>query len=360
MATPQPGLQIGPLASTVEVVGFIALTGAAWFNGAELLWTIFLSFQRWRGRYFSCLVIASLGVLVYQSNVFLMIFGTNVNYYGVIASINIGWAAMVTGQSLVLWSRLHLVCRSQVKLRLILYMIIGNAVCLHIPQTAFSLAIKNGVLDPTYKPFELMEKISIALFTAQELIVSSVYLMETVRILRVGELVQKRSNRRKIQLLFLANVAIICIDVITITLEFLAFWGVWCSFKGFGYSVKLKIEFAILNQLRDSVKQSTSSSRYGQASGQSISLSSYGRSRKGSKPSAVVLERQKFEEIDDQDLDKIVKTTEYSVRHDNHATTAHSFALPIQSTTPGADRGGEPHRMPSKSSSEVEFASKGL
>lgn len=141
MAEAQSGLQIGPLASTREVVAFIALTGMAWFNGVELLWTILVSFQRWTGKYFFCLIVASLGVLVYQLNVFFMIFAPHFRAHGVIACIGIGWSMMVTGQSLVLWSRLHLVCRSPLKLKLILYMIIGNAVCLHGPQFIFSLLV---------------------------------------------------------------------------------------------------------------------------------------------------------------------------------------------------------------------------
>lgn len=49
---------------------------------------------------------------------------------------------MVTGQSLVLWSRLHLVCRSTWKLRIILGMIIVNGVCMHGPQFVFSLVVR--------------------------------------------------------------------------------------------------------------------------------------------------------------------------------------------------------------------------
>lgn len=111
------------------------------FNGAELLITIFLTFKRWGGKYFWCLVIATLGVLIYQINVFMMIFATYLNAHGVIASIGIGWSAMVTGQSLVLWSRLHLVCRSTWKLRAILGMIIFNGLCMHGPQFVFSLLV---------------------------------------------------------------------------------------------------------------------------------------------------------------------------------------------------------------------------
>ncbi|KAF2036503.1 hypothetical protein EK21DRAFT_45352, partial [Setomelanomma holmii] len=224
------------------------------FNGVELLCTIFLTFKRWSGKYFYCLVVATLGVLVYQINVFMMIFATLSNGHGIIACIGIGWSMMVTGQSLVLWSRLHLVLRSTWKLRLILCMIIFNGFCMHGPQFVFSLL--NNAIDPTYKPFEVMEKVSVAILTTQEIIISIVYLVAATRILRIGESLQRKGNRRRIQLLVLANIAIICIDVCTITLEYLALWGVWCSFKGFGYSVKLKIEFAILNQLRDSVKGS--------------------------------------------------------------------------------------------------------
>ncbi|KAF2105466.1 hypothetical protein BDV96DRAFT_451516, partial [Lophiotrema nucula] len=222
------------------------------FNASELLLTIFLSFQRWGGRYFTCLVVASVGVLIFQIFVFLQTWAPYLNAYAVTATIDVGWSCMVTGQSLVLWSRLHLVSRRAWVLRGILYMIIFNAIFLHLPQIGFSMAAidaKTNQLNPLYKPFDIMEKISIAVFTTQELIISSVYLFETVRILRVGEMVQKKSNRRRIQMLFLANIAIVAVDIITISLEMSSLWGVWCSFKGFGYSVKLKIEFAILNQL---------------------------------------------------------------------------------------------------------------
>lgn len=46
-----------------------------------------MTFKRWTGKYFYCLVIATLGVLIYQINVFLMIFATYLNAYGIVASI---------------------------------------------------------------------------------------------------------------------------------------------------------------------------------------------------------------------------------------------------------------------------------
>jgi hypothetical protein len=84
---------------------------------------------------------------VYQINVFLMIFAPHLNGHGVIACIGIGWSAMVTGQSLVLWSLLHLVCRSVWNLRLMLCMIIFDGLTMHGPQFIFSLLVSQTLQD---------------------------------------------------------------------------------------------------------------------------------------------------------------------------------------------------------------------
>jgi len=157
-------------------------------------------------------------------------------------------------------------------------------------------------------------------------------------------------------MLFLANIAIIAIDVTTVTLEFLALWGVWCSFKGFGYSVKLKIEFAILNQLRDSVKnQNSSSLGYGQHSNKGIDLSSHGmHNRKSQKPPGSVLERQTFSELEEDQ--HITKTIDISVER-----VEHTKANPYGHTVPGVGKhGGLPSEATSKASSEIDFAGRGV
>jgi len=59
---------------------------------------------------------------------------------------------MVTGQSMVLWSRLHLVCRSRWKLRAVLIMIISSAILCHGTQTVCSLLVRipiNIIIDPS-------------------------------------------------------------------------------------------------------------------------------------------------------------------------------------------------------------------
>jgi hypothetical protein len=111
------------------------------YNSVELLLTTFLSFKRWGGAYFYCTIASTLGILVYQLNVFLAAFATRANMYGIVIGIGIGWAAMVLGQSLVLWSRLHFLCSHTWKMMLGLCLIIINGICVHSLRIAVSLLV---------------------------------------------------------------------------------------------------------------------------------------------------------------------------------------------------------------------------
>ncbi len=60
--------------------------------------------------------------------------------------LTIGWYPMVTGQALVLWSRLHLIvigARGDKIIKYTKWMIIVNAICLHIPTTVLTFG-SNG------------------------------------------------------------------------------------------------------------------------------------------------------------------------------------------------------------------------
>jgi hypothetical protein len=123
--------------------------------------------------------------------------------------------------------------------------------------------------------------------------------------------------------------------------------------EGFGYSVKLKIEFAILNQLRDSVKQTSNSSGYGPglSDGEGFSLSNRGNKKANSKARVSALERQTFDELEDHAQIHVTKTTQISVEHND-------IKNPVATEAPRIR--GLPGHPPSESSSEVEFATKGV
>ena len=83
---------------TITVCAALAL-----YNALELLMLIFTTFQRYRGLYFWSLPVASGGAIPYVIGYMLGYFQLAVQLASKIVA-TVGWPAMVTGQSLVLYS----------------------------------------------------------------------------------------------------------------------------------------------------------------------------------------------------------------------------------------------------------------
>jgi hypothetical protein len=155
---------------------------------------------------------------------------------------------MVTGQAIVLWSRLHLVVTGERGDRILLWtkwMIIVNAICLHIPTTILTWG-SNANLETFIHGYNVMEKLQMCGFFLQEVILSGIYITETIRILKTS--VQNNTKRLMYQLIGI-NVLIIVMDLGLLGLEAASLYILETIFKGFIYSVKLKLEFAILSKL---------------------------------------------------------------------------------------------------------------
>jgi hypothetical protein len=125
-----------PLAMTLG-----AFTAIAWYNVVDLNVLIWLTFKRRQGLYFYSLLVSSWGIVIYALAFLMKFFQVWKNNYVSVAFITIGWYAMVTGQSLVLYSRLHLVVRDNAKIRWILYMIIVDVFLFHIPTTVLTFGV---------------------------------------------------------------------------------------------------------------------------------------------------------------------------------------------------------------------------
>lgn len=89
----------------------IFLSGLAMYNAVELIAMISLTFTRYRGLYYWSLLISSIGIIPYSLGFFLKFDNLTPGDLRWIAVflLTIGWYPMITGQSLVLWSRLHLI-----------------------------------------------------------------------------------------------------------------------------------------------------------------------------------------------------------------------------------------------------------
>ena len=82
---------------------------------------------------------------------------------------------MVTGQSVVLYSRIHLVVQKEKIFRLVLTMIVVDAIVFHIPTTVMTFGANSNLEAYFTKPYAIMEKIQMTAFSIQETIISVIY-----------------------------------------------------------------------------------------------------------------------------------------------------------------------------------------
>lgn len=228
------------------------LAGITWYNAFELVILIFVTFAQYRGLYFWSLLISSaVGLIPYSLGFLLKFFRLASASTGwlPVTLLTIGWWSMVTGQSIVLYSRLHLVLANQRVLRRVLVMILVDAVVLHFPTTVLTFGSNlapNDARQPYVMGYPVMEKIQMTGFCVQELIISGLYIWETVRMIRLDP----DPTKRKIQYqLLVINSIIIIMDLGLLVAVYRNYYIMETMLKGVVYSVKLKLEFAVLGKL---------------------------------------------------------------------------------------------------------------
>lgn len=96
-----------------------------------------------------------------------------------------------------------------------------------------------------------MENVEVIAFSIQESIISGIYLYETQKILKlIGGFAMERAQQIMWRLIY-ANVLIVILDVAIITAQCTNNYMIQVTFKDFAYSLKLKLEFIILNQVKE-------------------------------------------------------------------------------------------------------------
>jgi hypothetical protein len=94
-----------------------------------------------------------------------------------------------------------------------------------------------------------MEKIQVTAFCIQEFIISGLYVYYTRQILKPGESFQKKRTRQVMMHLIYVNILVILMDITLLCTEYANLYEIQITFKGALYSIKLRLEFAILNDL---------------------------------------------------------------------------------------------------------------
>ncbi|KAH2598194.1 hypothetical protein V6000_001764 [Aspergillus fumigatus] len=227
---------------------FSAFAGVVWYNAIELIVLCLTTFKRYRGCYFWSLLLASISLTTYILGFFFFFFlSMSVTPYVAVAFIVPSWCVMITGHSLVLWSRLHLVMQRPKVLRAILVMIIVNAITMQIPITVLLFGAVSAHPKVFTRGYNVMERIQLIVFAVQECIISSTYVYETIKMLRLRP--PEARHRRMLLQLLLINIVILVLDVAVIGTQYAGYYPVQVMFKPVAYSIKFKLEYAILGRL---------------------------------------------------------------------------------------------------------------
>lgn len=153
---------------------------------------------------------------------------------------------MVVGQSIVLWSRLHLITQNEKLLKGVLWGIIINSFLMGVP-TIVMIYMTNAIGSQDYvHGYSIMERIQMTAFSIQELLISAVYLREVHHLLKI---VYQDRTRKLMWELVAINVTIIILDIALLSVEFANLYEIQITLKGMVYSIKLKLEFGVLSKL---------------------------------------------------------------------------------------------------------------
>lgn len=227
----------------------IALLSCALYSAIELTLLIFLTFRRYQGLYFWSLLISTVvGVTPQALGLLLKYFALAPLALSVTFS-TVGWAVMVTGQSLVLYSRLNLLVRNITVLRFVLWMIIVDAIILQIPQIILSYMAVFGRKAIYVDVYNIWERVQLTGFFVQEVIISTIFIVQAIRLSYLYPLDQSRRRVLMMYQLLIMNIGIVVMDISLLVLEYLDQFILQTVLKTLLYTVKLKFEFAVLSRL---------------------------------------------------------------------------------------------------------------
>ncbi|KAF5866510.1 hypothetical protein ETB97_011395 [Aspergillus alliaceus] len=234
------------ISGVTEACVFVAFTAIAWYNTVELIILCFTTFKKFRGCYFWSLLVASACVGIHALGFLLFVFVIGVTPYISLTIAVFSWCGMVTGQSLVLWSRLHLVLYHPRILRGVLWMIVADAILLHTPIIVLLYGAVSSHPRQFRAGYNVMERIQLVGFCLQELTISIIYVWETVKLLKFQ---QEQHRRHILHQLLIISIVILLLDITVVVVEYAGLYTLQVPLKAYVYSVKLKLEYSILGKL---------------------------------------------------------------------------------------------------------------
>jgi len=247
------------LMKNVSIIQVVSMFSIGAYNALETGIVTFETFKCYSGLYFWSMQVASWGILVHALPAMARFVSQASNLSTSIPFI-IGWYAMVTGQAVVLYSRLNLVVRNMEKVRWVLWMIVGNFFILHVPMTVLFFGLNQG--DARFaRPAAIYDRIQVTGFCVQDLIICGIYIHEAIRALKPMTQTRGHNIRNAIIHLLWINIIVVFLNILLLVTEYKLHY-IQVSFKTVVYSIKLKLEFSVFNRLRSLMSTQPSMSRY--------------------------------------------------------------------------------------------------
>lgn len=217
----------------------------------ELTFQIFSTFKRYNGLYFYSLLFCTWSITIRQIGRVCIYFVPGCNQIFSLVFAMLGWVGTVTGFAVVLYSRLHLVTRSRRILNSVLCMITVSVFAFHLPSMIAQIGVVTKHQPQWISWYPAMEKVQIVGFTVQESIISTIYVISTHKLISGS---YNKKTRKNIKLLIIVQVLCVSLDLPVVVLTYLDLFLIKVTLASFGYAVKLKLEFIVLNNLLDIAK----------------------------------------------------------------------------------------------------------
>lgn len=193
------------------------LAGIGLWNACEIFLVVWWTFKRRRTLYFWSLMLAAFGVIICSvAQVIDFSLGSQNGMFVVVLG-SAGWIPMVTGQSLVLYSRLHLLWVDSRIMTFLLTMIIFNGLTMHGGAFAINVLARALQTESLVKAYEIMERTEVTVFFVQEITLSMLYLWRCRHFLkqygRRMESEETAAMKSTLRSLILANLVVLLLDL---------------------------------------------------------------------------------------------------------------------------------------------------
>ncbi|KAF7593900.1 hypothetical protein BBP40_010602 [Aspergillus hancockii] len=229
-----------------------AFAAVVWYNAIELVVLCLITFKQYQGYYFWSLLITSINLIPYCLSDMLFFYQWGSSRY---ISVTLGFISsccVLTGHSLVLWSRLHLVLQSPKLLQILFRIIIIDAILFLVPTAVLNYAVISFDNHRLGTAYNMMTLIQLIAYCIQESLISIIYIWETIKILRLRS---KHSHIHILVQLLVMNISIVLLDVAIIGIQLAGYYTFQAMFRQVTYSIKLKLEYFVLRQLIQIAKE---------------------------------------------------------------------------------------------------------